>query len=72
MEILLDKIRELSQYQQLLKQLQTDGPASGQLPGLGCSARRVCLCLPRCIRIWIVLSCSSLIAPTTRFRCSMS
>ena len=32
MEILLDKIRELSQYQQLLKQLQTDGK---QLPGLG-------------------------------------
>jgi transcription-repair coupling factor (superfamily II helicase) len=35
MEILLDKIRELSQYQQLLKQLQSDGPASGQLSGLG-------------------------------------
>jgi transcription-repair coupling factor (superfamily II helicase) len=32
MEILLDKLRELSQYQQLLKQLQTDGR---QLPGLG-------------------------------------
>ncbi|HSK67340.1 MAG TPA: transcription-repair coupling factor, partial [Anaerolineales bacterium] len=35
MEILLDKIRELSQYQHLLRQLQTDGPASGELSGLG-------------------------------------
>src|SRR5215211_3681011 len=42
MEILLDKIRELSQYQRLLNQLQTDGPASGQLPGLG---------LPRAARL---------------------
>src|SRR5512138_2751320 len=32
MEILLEKIRPLSQYQQLLKQLQADGK---QLPGLG-------------------------------------
>ncbi|HJR81684.1 MAG TPA: transcription-repair coupling factor [Anaerolineales bacterium] len=32
MEILLNKIRELSQYQQLLKQLQANGQ---QLPGLG-------------------------------------
>src|SRR5919109_1760710 len=39
MEILLDKIRELSQYQHLLKQLQTDGK---QLPGLG---------LPRAARL---------------------
>ena len=31
MDILLDKLRELSQYQNLLKQLQTDGK---QLPGL--------------------------------------
>jgi transcription-repair coupling factor (superfamily II helicase) len=42
MEILLNKIRELSQYQHLLKQLQSDGPASGQLPGLG---------LPRAARL---------------------
>ncbi len=41
MEILLDKIRELSQYQQLLRQLQTDG-LSAQLPGLG---------LPRAARL---------------------
>ena len=39
MEILLDKIRELSPYQHLLKQLQTDGK---QLPGLG---------LPRATRL---------------------
>ena len=39
MEILLDKIRSLPQYQQLLKQLQTDGK---QLPGLG---------LPRAARL---------------------
>ena len=39
MEILLDRLRELSQYQQLLKQLQTDGK---QLPGLG---------LPRAARL---------------------
>jgi transcription-repair coupling factor (superfamily II helicase) len=39
MEILLDKIRELSQYQQLLKQLQSDGKG---LPGLG---------LPRAARL---------------------
>jgi transcription-repair coupling factor (superfamily II helicase) len=39
MEILLDKLRELSQYQQLLKQLQSDGE---QLPGLG---------LPRAARL---------------------
>ncbi|MGZ9223385.1 MAG: CarD family transcriptional regulator, partial [Anaerolineales bacterium] len=32
MEILLDKIRQLSQYQQLLKQIQSNGK---QLPGLG-------------------------------------
>ena len=39
MQILLNKIRELSQYQQLLKQLQTNGQ---QLPGLG---------LPRAARL---------------------
>jgi transcription-repair coupling factor (superfamily II helicase) len=39
MEILLNKIRELPQYQQLLKQLQASG---GQLPGLG---------LPRAARL---------------------
>src|SRR5919109_880813 len=39
MEILLDKIPELPQYQQLLNQLQTDGK---QLPGLG---------LPRAARL---------------------
>ena len=39
MEILLDRLRELTQYQQLLKQLQTDGK---QLPGLG---------LPRAARL---------------------
>lgn len=39
MEILLDRLRELSQYQQLLKQLQTGGK---QLPGLG---------LPRAARL---------------------
>src|SRR5687768_16852634 len=39
MEILLDNLRELSQYQQLLKQLQIDGK---QLPGLG---------LPRAARL---------------------
>jgi transcription-repair coupling factor (superfamily II helicase) len=39
MQLILDKIRELSQYQQLLKQLQTDGK---QLPGLG---------LPRAARL---------------------
>jgi transcription-repair coupling factor (superfamily II helicase) len=39
MEILLNKIHGLSQYQQLLKQLQTDGK---QLPGLG---------LPRAARL---------------------
>ncbi len=39
MEILLDKIRELSQYQQLLKELQTDRK---ELPGLG---------LPRAARL---------------------
>ncbi|MGE5376515.1 MAG: transcription-repair coupling factor [Bacteroidota bacterium] len=39
MEILLEKIRSLSQYQQLLKQLQVDGK---QLPGLG---------LPRAARL---------------------
>src|SRR6266498_5176488 len=39
MEILLNKIRELSQYQQLLKELQTNGK---QLPGLG---------LPRAARL---------------------
>ncbi len=39
MEILLDKIRELSQYQQLLKQLQSDRK---ELPGLG---------LPRAARL---------------------
>src|SRR5688572_5953630 len=39
MEILLDKLRELSQYQRLLKQLQIDGK---QLPGLG---------LPRAARL---------------------
>ena len=42
MDILLDKIRELSQYQQLLKQLRTDGK---QLPGLG---------LPRAARLPIL------------------
>ncbi len=42
MEILLDKIRELSQYQHLLKQLQTDGK---QLPGLG---------LPRAARLLLL------------------
>jgi transcription-repair coupling factor (superfamily II helicase) len=42
MEIILDKIRELSQYQQLLKQLQTDGKL---LPGLG---------LPRAARLPIL------------------
>ena len=44
MEILLDKIRELPQYQQLLKQLQTDG---NQLPGLG---------LPRAARLPLLAS----------------
>ncbi len=39
MEIILDKIRSLPQYQQLLKQLQADGK---QLPGLG---------LPRAARL---------------------
>ena len=42
MEILLNKIRELPQYQHLLNQLQTDGPANGQLAGLG---------LPRAARL---------------------
>jgi len=42
MEILLDQIRSLSQYQQLLKQLQVDGK---QLPGLG---------LPRAARLPIL------------------
>src|SRR6266487_4329479 len=42
MEILLNKIRELSQYQQLLKELQTNGRAAEQLPGLG---------LPRAARL---------------------
>jgi len=42
MEILLNKIRELSQYQQLLKQLQADGRLAAQLPGLG---------LPRAARL---------------------
>ena len=44
MEILLDKIRELSQYQGLLKQLQTN---SQQLPGLG---------LPRAARLPVLAS----------------
>jgi transcription-repair coupling factor (superfamily II helicase) len=35
MEILLNKIRELSQYQDLLKQVQADRTAGGPLPGLG-------------------------------------
>src|SRR5688500_20325121 len=39
MEVLLNKIRTLPQYQQLLMQLQADG---GQLPGLG---------LPRAARL---------------------
>jgi len=39
MEIILDKIRSLPQYQQLLKQLQVDGK---QIPGLG---------LPRAARL---------------------
>ncbi|HLO31270.1 MAG TPA: transcription-repair coupling factor [Anaerolineales bacterium] len=42
MEILLNKIRELSQYQQLLSQLQTDGRLARQVPGLG---------LPRAARL---------------------
>ena len=42
MEILLNKIRELSQYQQLLKQLQSDSRLPAQLPGLG---------LPRATRL---------------------
>ena len=42
MEILLDKIRELPQYQQLLNQLQTDGRPAAQLTGLG---------LPRAARL---------------------
>src|SRR6266496_4016770 len=42
MEILLKKIRELSQYQQLLKELQTDGRPATELPGLG---------LPRAARL---------------------
>ncbi|MBK9926597.1 MAG: transcription-repair coupling factor [Anaerolineales bacterium] len=41
MQLILDNIRSLSQYQQLLKQLQTDG----QLPGLG---------LPRATRLPIL------------------
>ena len=39
METLLDRLRELSQYQHLLTQLRTDGK---QLPGLG---------LPRAARL---------------------
>src|SRR5215208_1492947 len=42
MEILLNKIRELPQYQQLLNQLQADGRLAAQLPGLG---------LPRAARL---------------------
>ncbi|HSL46594.1 MAG TPA: transcription-repair coupling factor [Anaerolineales bacterium] len=42
MEILLDKIRQLSQYQELLQQLLTDGRLAVQLPGLG---------LPRAARL---------------------
>src|SRR5215207_6218045 len=42
MEILLNNIRELSQYQQLLSQLKTDGK---QLPGLG---------LPRVARLVVI------------------
>ena len=41
MQIILDHIRSLSQYQQLLTQLQTDG----QFPGLG---------LPRATRLPIL------------------
>ena len=69
MQLILDHIRSLSQYQQLLTQLQTDG----QLPGLG---------LPRATRLPIlaalharfepVPSCSSLIALTMRCLCLMS
>src|SRR5574339_758477 len=42
MQILLEKIRELSQYQRLLKQLEADGGAPAQLPGLA---------LPRAARL---------------------
>jgi transcription-repair coupling factor (superfamily II helicase) len=42
MELILDKIRQLSHYQQLQGQLQTDGSANSQLSGLG---------LPRAARL---------------------
>jgi len=42
MEILLNKIRTLPQYQQLLKQIQANGRLAAQLPGLG---------LPRAARL---------------------
>jgi transcription-repair coupling factor (superfamily II helicase) len=42
MESILNKIRELSQFQQLLSQLRTDGRVTAQLPGLG---------LPRAARL---------------------
>src|SRR5512142_727776 len=42
MEIVLNRIRDLSQYQQLLKDLQTDGRPAAALPGLG---------LPRATRL---------------------
>ena len=42
MEIILNKIRTLPQYQQLLKQIQANGRLAAQLPGLG---------LPRAARL---------------------
>src|SRR5574342_80145 len=42
MESILNKIHELSQYQQLLNQLRTNGRVAAQLPGLG---------LPRAARL---------------------
>src|SRR5690348_16020291 len=47
MELILDKIREVSQYQQLLKDLQANGRIASQLPGLG---------LPRAARLPVLAS----------------
>ena len=55
MEILLDKIRELSQYQGLLKQLQTN---SQQLPGLG---------LPRATRLPVLAALAAVSKKGFRF-----
>ena len=47
METVLNKIRELPQFQQLLNQLQANGRLAAQLPGLG---------LPRAVRLPILAS----------------